>query len=453
VEVLGDYALIHLLSADYWKRVWFARSLGDPEAAPVAFKIWQPAALDEIGPRMFDLLQAHRVEHPDLAPARAAEIDWLAQDFVEGVGLPLWLGREGGVEPGLGARVASAGAGVLDAVYGARGDHVRLRPSSFRVGWDGAVTVVELEQWPAFSDPPMIGDLRWSPPELVRQRPWEERSEVWRLGSIIFELVEGRPPFEGSQEARLTATTRGPHPRMTRGPEGFIELMARATAERPGDRPKLQELRAEVEPFLALAPEVPPAKERAEQERLLDELWSASLPHPVGTHEMVNERHARRLIERLREEGLAALRRHVGMNEYVLTEQAHAEALALMSGFEPDHARAVTERWVAPTDRDGELEWMTLHFTQPQRPEPGVETHLEVNRWVADLADGVVEREVIARGHEMPRALRPTLDDVRGINRHPAGPPEPPTNPPDSSGAPADGRGPLRRLLGRLFGR
>jgi serine/threonine protein kinase len=55
---------------------------------------------------------------------------------------------------------------------------------------------------PAVLDPDVV---KYLPPESLRLAPVDERTDIWSIGVVLFELVEGYKPFDAESYAELTA--------------------------------------------------------------------------------------------------------------------------------------------------------------------------------------------------------------------------------------------------------
>ncbi len=90
---------------------------------------------------------------------------------------------------------------------------------------------------------PVTASLAYAAPEVLDGRPPSVASDVYSLGSTLFALLVGRPPFEVSQDEALIALylriARDPIPDLRpRGvPDGVCRAIERATAKAPHDRP------------------------------------------------------------------------------------------------------------------------------------------------------------------------------------------------------------------------
>ena len=58
----------------------------------------------------------------------------------------------------------------------------------------------------------LAGTLAYMPPEVLLAEPANERSDIWALGVMLFEMSTGELPFKGRNEFDITAAIlRGPH--------------------------------------------------------------------------------------------------------------------------------------------------------------------------------------------------------------------------------------------------
>jgi len=49
----------------------------------------------------------------------------------------------------------------------------------------------------------IIGTPFYLSPELCEERPYNEKSDIWALGCVLYELVTGRNPFRATNQAAL----------------------------------------------------------------------------------------------------------------------------------------------------------------------------------------------------------------------------------------------------------
>lgn len=50
-----------------------------------------------------------------------------------------------------------------------------------------------------------LGTLAWTPPEVLSgESEWTEKSDVYSLGMVFYEMVTRRMPFEGESDEEIT---------------------------------------------------------------------------------------------------------------------------------------------------------------------------------------------------------------------------------------------------------
>jgi serine/threonine protein kinase len=68
-----------------------------------------------------------------------------------------------------------------------------------------SLTSAPTEQAPLTRQGMILGTMPYMAPEQVEGRPTDARSDIWALGVVLYEMLTGRRPFDGSSQARLAA--------------------------------------------------------------------------------------------------------------------------------------------------------------------------------------------------------------------------------------------------------
>ena len=137
-------------------------------------------------------------------------------------------------------------AEVCDAVHHAHGlgiQHRDLKPSNIMV--DAALLPRILDFGLSAGDPRkghLKGTVRYIAPEqLDPSQPIDARTDVYALGVILYELLSGRPPYDGAAEQEVVDAIRAGQPRLPieidpRIPEPLQAIALKAMERDPGLR-------------------------------------------------------------------------------------------------------------------------------------------------------------------------------------------------------------------------
>ena len=286
-DVLGDYQLLERIAIGGMAEVWKARKKGlEGFQKTVAIKRILPHLTDSSDfVTMFideaklaaQLDHNHIIHIHDLG--KAGDDFYIAMEYVEGKDLRSILNtaRQKGrsIPLGLSLFIASRLANALD--YAHRKTDVEGRelclvhrdvsPQNVLISYEGeiklcdfgivkAVTKASKTQMGALK-----GKLQYMSPEQAWGRPVDARSDIFSLGSILFEMLTGRRLFAGDSEMSVLEAVRegriqAPRDLDARLPLEVNTLVLRALAKEPGERFQTAgEMQREIEKVLfALKP-------------------------------------------------------------------------------------------------------------------------------------------------------------------------------------------------------
>jgi len=210
-ETVGHYRLEAPLGESGHGVVY--RALASDASRAVALKVVPPEKFKDAAARrkfLADARAAARLAHPHLRKIHEAgesgDKIFLAMELLEGVTLKSVL-LSGRVEPETALEWAAEVAEALAAVHAAGLVHGDVRPSRVFITSHGTVKLLEPALWrvagPARFDPKQKeSDLRPDEaaalsPEQLQGRPPDARSDLFALGSILYEMVAGKHPFVG----------------------------------------------------------------------------------------------------------------------------------------------------------------------------------------------------------------------------------------------------------------
>ena len=249
---IGAYEVRSVLGRGSMGRVLLAR---DPAGRDVALKVVLPEMCDEEGRARFrregqamaavaphrNVVTVHSIGEHQGAP-------YLVMDYVAGEGLEKLL-RRGPLPLERAVRMGLGMARALEHVHRAGVLHRDLKPANVIVRADdqepvltdfGMATLRGAERLTRTGD--LLGTPLYMAPEQIVGLRIDARSEVWALGAILFEMLAGRPPFEGQTLADVSrAVTNDPVPNLRRlRPEvdkGLARIVTGCLRKHPTDRP------------------------------------------------------------------------------------------------------------------------------------------------------------------------------------------------------------------------
>lgn len=198
-----------------------------------------------------------RIEHPNAVRIYdfGATDDggaYIVMEFVEGIPLRVVLRRSRVIPSDVVLAILWQAALGVAAAHAQGIVHRDLKPENLivRTGDDGAITVkvvdfglaklVEGDTDAITSPAEMIGTPRYMAPEQFSGAAPDTRVDVYALGVILFEMIAGRTPFEGTfSEVVGKHLYTEPPPFESLGvevPPGVEAVVRRALAKRPGER-------------------------------------------------------------------------------------------------------------------------------------------------------------------------------------------------------------------------
>ncbi|MBL0218088.1 MAG: serine/threonine protein kinase [Myxococcales bacterium] len=220
------------------------------------------------------------IEHPNVVPVHYLEVDpdgvpVIVMKRIAGVEWSKLLGDAAEVERRFGAKDLLAwNLGILMSVLNAlRYAHSRgvvhrdVKPSNVMIGdfgevylldWGIAVSLVDdgSGRLPlAVNATQLAGTPHYMAPEMLGAadgRPITEQTDVYLAGSVLFELVAGRPPHEGKTAGAIIASVIASSPTLpgSAAPE-LARICLRAMHEQPAERfPSVDALRLAIQGYL-----------------------------------------------------------------------------------------------------------------------------------------------------------------------------------------------------------
>jgi predicted Ser/Thr protein kinase len=142
---------------------------------------------------------------------------FIAMEYVRGNDLAEIVQSRGQVHPARALRWFGAAADALAAAHGAGVVHRGLKPQNIIAIDRDRVKVIDFAMARRKSDEHAGGSLShasmaYRSPEQLEHGFADEKSDIWALGCILFELTVGTAPFAGASTEELTAAIRETEP-------------------------------------------------------------------------------------------------------------------------------------------------------------------------------------------------------------------------------------------------
>ncbi|MEV6773798.1 serine/threonine-protein kinase [Nocardia sp. NPDC051030] len=227
------------------------------------------AAVRTLFDREVDLVA--RLEHPNIIPVydRGSTEDgtlWLSMRYIVGGDIAALLTREHSVPSTRAVGLIAGAAAGLDHAHRNGVIHRDVKPANLLLDIDGVQERAVVADFgiartldATMTASGLMASLAYTAPERFRSEPADHRADIYSLGCTFFELLTGRQPFPGrDQAAVIAAHLLDPPPRPSQLhpglPPGLDYVIATAMAKQPGDRyPSCTEFATEARRVLAAA--------------------------------------------------------------------------------------------------------------------------------------------------------------------------------------------------------
>ncbi|MBI4862779.1 MAG: protein kinase [Candidatus Riflebacteria bacterium] len=242
--------------------VYLSRDLKRPPRL-AALKFLKPGADGTLEPEQVVRFEREArvpllLSHPGLMRVTdldfSGELKWIDTDFIHGETLQDLLRRDGTTTWETAVPIVREIAGALDYLHRRRIVHRDLKPANLFLARDpprvilGDFGLVQIEDPDLQSAVPnytptqahvIMGTIGYMSPEQCTTRPLDGRSDLFALGVVLYQMLEGRLPFSASSAGEYLAAVAGPcPPRPPRSdlPEGAWAFLQRLLEKDPNAR-------------------------------------------------------------------------------------------------------------------------------------------------------------------------------------------------------------------------
>jgi serine/threonine protein kinase/tetratricopeptide (TPR) repeat protein len=211
-QLLSHYTLTEKIGEGGMGVVYRARD--EQLCRDVAIKVLPAHALDdEIARKRFrkEALSLARLNHPNIETVHEfgsqQGVDFLVTEYIEGTTLNSML-LSGPLPEDEVLRLGAQLAEGLEAAHHAGVVHRDLKPANLRVTASGRLKILDFglavlmpgnadsTVTVSLIDQPTAGTLQYMSPEQLRGEMVDGRTDIWAAGTVLYEMVTGRKPFD-----------------------------------------------------------------------------------------------------------------------------------------------------------------------------------------------------------------------------------------------------------------
>jgi len=246
------YRLERILASGGMAQVW--RATDEILQRPVAVKLLHAHLADDstFGARFRqEAIAAARLSHPSIVAiydtCQFGDLDAIVMELVEGDTLRALLDERPALDPADATGFATQILDALEAAHRQGMVHRDIKPANVLILPDGRAKVADfgIAKLDADSDLTgdnmMVGTAKYLAPEQVRSGPVDPRTDLYSVGIVLYEMLCGRPPFDGDSAAetalaRLTIDPPRPRQILPTVPPALDEVVMRAIEREPAHR-------------------------------------------------------------------------------------------------------------------------------------------------------------------------------------------------------------------------
>lgn len=198
--------------------------------------------------------------HPAIVPvldfsATSDGIPYMVMELAGGTTLACHLSRHGPLPIPMAVKVARAVCSGLAYAHEHNVYHRDIKPANIMVAdlaspepgiriVDFGIALTKRSGNSGIEAPVMVGTPLYMSPDQAQGRGYDEQSEIYSVGCVIYEMVTGRPPFEAENAIDLIAMHAGSEPPdlaeiagRSELSESLSEIVIACLAKDPEDRP------------------------------------------------------------------------------------------------------------------------------------------------------------------------------------------------------------------------
>jgi len=171
---------------------------------------------------------------------------YIVMPFYEGATLKEMI-AQGPLEPLKVMHLASQIASGLAAAHSKDVVHRDIKPGNILVDKSGRIKILDFGlaklggQMDLTKTRSSVGTIPYMAPEQIRGEPIDQRTDIWALGAVMYEMLTGERPFRGEYEQAVTYSILNVDPPPISDhradlPDGLEDLVRKCLAKDSGER-------------------------------------------------------------------------------------------------------------------------------------------------------------------------------------------------------------------------
>jgi serine/threonine protein kinase len=170
-------------------------------------------------------------------------LPYIVMEYVEGETLAELMARTGPLEPDRAVDLLVQVCAGLEHAHAAGLVHRDIKPQNLLVRSDGVVKIADfgiartLQATQLTQVGTVLGTASYLAPEQAAGKPVTAAADIYSLGAVAYQLLNGRTPYEFESLADLAVKQRKPPAPINGAPPELVRAVLRALAFKPSNRP------------------------------------------------------------------------------------------------------------------------------------------------------------------------------------------------------------------------
>ncbi len=230
---------------------------------------------------------AARLSHPNIVQvydvSESGDLDYIVMEHVDGITLKEYIARAGHLEPKEACEFAAQIGRALVCAHAGGIIHRDIKPHNVLMAPDGTLKVADFGIAQAATSETMVagsgamGSVHYISPEQARGGFINERSDIYSLGVVLYEMLTGEVPFDGANPVAVALAKLEKDAVDIREkccheiPDEVCDIVMKAISKDQHSRyQSAQEMVADLEKVIGIAPSMRGAREGKFETKRLD---------------------------------------------------------------------------------------------------------------------------------------------------------------------------------------